>query len=172
MSQAENKVKWCLEKARKELATSDTHRGLVKTASDERMARLHIAKAEHNLNAALFFDKNGYSDWSASAFFYCIYHCFLAIIRKYGYESRNQECTIALIEALIEEGTITLDQKFLKTLKIGQVKEENLIMIREEFQYGVETAFEHKEQINKLTQLCKEAIAATQRIVFNKGSSS
>ena len=167
MSQASNKVKWCLNKAKRELAEGSTHRGLVEQESNDGLAKLHLLKAQHNLSAALFFDKNGYSDWSASAFFYCIYHCFLAISRKYGYESRNQECTIAVIEMLKEQGKISLDDKFISTLKIAQ-DEHSAIQAREEFQYGTETEFEQKEQFAKFTKLCKEAIDEASKIVFGK----
>lgn len=170
MSQASNKVKWCLNKAKKEMDEIGHHRGLLEQGSDDKMARLHIAKAEHNLNAALFFAKNGYSDWSASAFFYCIYHCFLAILRKFGYESRNQECTIAVVEMLKEEGKIDVDEKFINTLKINQSKEDehSTIRIREDFQYGVSVEFQKKEQFEMLSEMCKEAIDITKGIVFKK----
>ena len=62
MSQASNKVKWCLNKAKKELAEIGMHRGLVEQEQDFKSAALHIEKARHNLNAALFFQKNNYSD--------------------------------------------------------------------------------------------------------------
>jgi len=89
MSQASNKVKWCLNKAKKELEKSNLHRGLVKLERGFILSEKHVTKAEHNMKAALYFQKGGFSDWSASAFFYCIYHCFLAILRKFNYESRN-----------------------------------------------------------------------------------
>ena len=91
MSQASKQVDWCLKKAQKELIEKDAHRGLVKITPDIKLAGKHIAKAEHNLNAASDFAKMGYSDWSPSAFFYSMYHCFLAILSKFGYQSRNQE---------------------------------------------------------------------------------
>jgi uncharacterized protein (UPF0332 family) len=87
------------------LEEQDWHRGLVEVEPNVEEARKHIAKAEYDKKAALFFDKNGYSDWSASAFFYSLYHCFLAVLVKHGYESRNQDCTLAVIEFLKEEGT-------------------------------------------------------------------
>ncbi len=89
MSEAKNKVEWCLKKAKKELEASKKHRGLVKAKPNLEEAKKHVAKAEHNFKAALSFEKTGFSDWSVSAAFYTIYHCFLAIIVKFGYESRN-----------------------------------------------------------------------------------
>ncbi len=136
MSQASNKVKLCLNKAERELEEKGIHRGLVKTEPNKHLAEKHITKAQHNLNAAFYFERGGYSDWSASAFFYCIYHCFLAILRRFGYESRNQECTIATIEMLKEEGAIQLDDAFIIALKsvAGEdIHEASVIQLREIF---------------------------------------
>src|SRR3989338_8259591 len=160
MSEASNKVKWCLNKAKRELEESSLHRGLVKAEGIEELAKKHITKAEHNLKAALYFEKGGFSDWSASAFFYCIYHCFLAVLRKFGYESRNQECTIAVIEMLKEEGKIPMGQKFIDALKITKTEERhesNAISLRENFQYSTDIDFESQEEFNKLVEMCKEA---------------
>lgn len=168
MSQASNKVRWCINKAKKELEEEGMHRGLVEQQEDNELSKRHLTKAQHNLNAALFFIRSGYSDWSASAFFYSIYHCFLAILRKFGYESRNQECTIAAIEMLKEQGKISIDERLINTLKIAQTKEDySVIIIRENFQYGTDIEFQKKEEIERLTQICKEAIETTSKIVFN-----
>ena len=168
MSQASNKVKWCINKAKRELEESNLHRGLVKVEEDKESANKHITKAEHNLKAALYFEKGGFSDWSVSAFFYCIYHCFLAIARRFGYESRNQECTIALVEMLKEEGKIDIDEKFIDTLKIEKAEERhenNIIKLRENFQYSGDLDFKEKEEFNNLVELCKEAINKTRDII-------
>ncbi len=112
MTKASNKLDWCLHKAKKELEEGKKHHGLIKSKPNNEETLLHISKAEHNIRAISYFNKGGYSDWSTSAGFYCIYHCFLAIGHKFGYESRNQECTIALMRVLKEEGKIDIDDKF------------------------------------------------------------
>lgn len=171
MSQVSNKVKWCLNKAQKELEESGLHRGLVLGQKDKAMALQHIAKAEHNLRAATFFEQNGYGDWSASAIFYCIYHCFLAVLRYEGYESRNQECTIAVIELLKEEGKIPIDDKLINAIKItSQDEEASVIKLRENFQYGIALEFTKKEQFAYLLQLCKQALAATKDIIYEENN--
>ena len=157
-----------MNKAKRELEESNLHRGLVETGKDEELAKKHIIKAEHNLKAALYFEKGGFSDWSASAFFYCIYHCFLAILRKFGYESRNQECTIAVIDMLKEEGKIDIDEKFIDTLKITKAEEKhesNVIELRENFQYSTDIDFKEKEEFNKLVEFCKEVLNKTRDII-------
>jgi len=168
MSHASNKIKWCLNKAKKELEESDLHRGLIKTQENIELAQKHIIKAEHNLKSAIYLEKGGFSDWSTSSFFYCIYHCFLAILRKFGYESRNQECTISVIEMLKEEGKIDIDEKIINNLKITKTEEmheSNIIKLREEFQYSTDLNFKGKEEFNKLIELCKEAINKTKEII-------
>ncbi len=170
MAQVDNKVEWCLKKAEKELKESPWHRGLVRIKPSLTEAQKHVEKAEHNLKAAQFFNDNGYSDWSASAFFYCIYHCFLAILLKYGYESRNQECTLAVIEMLIEKDIIDLELKYLNLLNLTKAKEmdHNLIKIREEFQYGTGTSYQKVEEFEYFVKTCQEMIHRTKEIINRK----
>lgn len=89
MSHAANKVKWCMNKAKKELAEKQKHRGLVEMLPQRELAFQHLAKAEHNFKALFYLERGGFTDWSISAGFYCIYHCLLALLAKYDYESRN-----------------------------------------------------------------------------------
>src|SRR3989338_11297305 len=134
MSQASNHVKYCLNKAKKEITGGKKHRGLVDIKPDISKAGLHIEKAEHNFNAISYFDEGGFSDWSVSAAFYTIYHCFLAILAKHGYESRNQDCTMAAIQFLKEESKIQLGDKFAVALKyhaeIEERHEDTVIELR------------------------------------------
>lgn len=179
MSQASKQVDWCLNKAKKEieecnkLKVRPRHRGLIKTDSNLEKAKEHIEKAEYNLKSALDFSKTGYSDWSISAFFYSLYHCFLSISYKFGYESGNQSCTISLIEFLKEEGRIDIDSKFVEMFKYednGKEKDENIesiIEMREDYTYGTKKDAS-KEKIDEFTLLCKELIERTKNIVFGK----
>ena len=141
MSQASNHVKWCLSKAKKEIEECKKHgkrlkhRGLLEITPDAESAQKHIEKAEHNFKAISKFKGIGYSDWSVAAGFYSIYHCFLAIAVKFGYESRNQACTISLIEWLKEEGRIDINQNLVDILKeadIGELQEGKVIEMRED----------------------------------------
>lgn len=142
MSQLKNKVDWCLEKAEKELAEKNKHRGLIRIKSDIKLAREHISKSEHYLEAT-FFLKQKFSDISASTVFYSIYHSMLSILAKFGYESRNQECTFAVIYNLIDLGEIDLDKSLID--KVFLLSDESIIEFRERFQYGTELSM--KEEI-------------------------
>jgi len=176
MSQASKQIKWCLNKADKEieeckkLGKRIKHRGLVKSEPDVEEANKHIAKAIHNFNAITRFGDIGFSDWSISAGFYCIYQCFLAIARKFGYESRNQSCTVALIENLKEENKISIEQKFIDMLKyqdIEEIQEDSIIDLRENYTYGVELSVKEKVKIDELIKTCQEIIDATKEIVIH-----
>ncbi|MCK5282430.1 MAG: hypothetical protein KAK00_03395 [Nanoarchaeota archaeon] len=131
-------------------------------------AKNHIIKAQHNLKALISNEKNGFSDWATSAGFYTIYPCFLAIITKFGYESRNQECTIALVESLKEDKKIELNQDIVDAIKTSDHKEKqeiSVVELRENFQYGSGTEVEDK-YIYDLKEICKKAIAETKKIIY------
>ncbi len=173
MSQTSKQVDWCLKKAKKEieecskLKIRTRHRGLLKIDSNDEEARKHIEKAEYNLKSALDFVKTGHSDWSISAFFYSLYHCFLSIAYKFGYESGNQSCTISLIEYLKEQGKINIDSKFIEMFKYEDNEDDinSIIQMREDYTYGTKKNAS-KEKTDELTVLCKELIEKTKEIVF------
>src|SRR3989344_8428437 len=137
MGHLENKIEWCLNKAKKE---GSKHRGLKKVSPDDEKANKHIEKANHNLKAMLYMIKGNFPDWAVSGSFYTIYHCLLAILAKHGYESRNQECTFVAVEYLIKNKKVDLDIQLLR--KIASFEEnleaEDILTLREEFQYGTE----------------------------------
>jgi len=165
MSHAKNKVNWCLNKAKKELQEGKQHRGLVKVEVDLEKAREHLAKAEHNLKVTFYLQKGGFTDWCSSSLFYVIYHCFLAILVKYGYETRNQECTFALIASLIEDKKITLIQEDLEKVSMLNLKEtqespDTVVSIREDYQYSTKVSLENKEY-QELLQLAKRILDKT-----------
>lgn len=168
MSHTRNKVEWCLKKAEKELQQSDKHRGLTRIKSDPKLIDAHIKKAEHNLKAITDFKRIGYSDWSASAAFYSIYHCLLAIITKLGYESRNQECTFALIYHLIETRQIDLNKGIIQEVHLLDPEEKHksptIIEIRETGQYGINLSLKD-ETFNRLIRIAKTVLDQTKIIL-------
>lgn len=74
-----------------------------------------------------------------------MYHGLLAVLYKFGYESKKHECTLKVVESLIESGQIGLDLDdiaFIRTAE--QMKPHDAKALREEFQYGTKT------EVNKL----------------------
>ena len=68
MTHSENKVRWCLKKAEKELAEKEEHRGLIQIEPNLEEAQKHIKKAQHNFLAINYFAK-GNSEKCILAFF-------------------------------------------------------------------------------------------------------
>jgi uncharacterized protein (UPF0332 family) len=164
-----------LNKAKKEIEECEKqgkrkkHRGLLEAEQDIEIAKKHIEKATHNLSLIDILEDQGFSDWSVNAAFYAIYHCFLAIASKFGYESRNQTCTISLIEYLKEKGKIDIDKKYIDMLKYAKVEEEkgnSIIEMREELTYGIKVSPKDKRKIKELVEECKNLIDITKEIVY------
>ena len=172
MSQASKYVHWCLTKAQKEiedckkLGKRQKHRGLLKTDPDIEEAKKHLAKAEHNLEGITKFKEIEFSDWSMSAGFYCIYHCFLAIAATFGYESANQTCTISLMRFLKKENKISVDEKFIELLEYEEI-ENSVIDLRENYTYGVHISVKDEAKLDELKRTCKEMIDITKEIVHS-----
>ena len=148
----------------KEGEKGERHNGLKKIEISEEKIQGHLKKAIHNFKAMITFQKTGFSDWSASASFYCLYHCLLALIAKEGYESRNQNCTFALIEDLIDKKKISLTKEDVKEIFDKDITDDlkhsdKILDIRENMQYSIKTALEQEEFL--------ELKERTQRL-FNK----
>jgi uncharacterized protein (UPF0332 family) len=151
-----DKVKDCFKSGEK----GERHKGLRRIESNEDLIAGHLKKAIHNFNAIDDFNKIGYSDWSASASFYCLYHCLLAILAKENIESRNQTCTFAFIEKMIENNQLSLTKEelneiFDKDVSENLIHSEKILDIRENMQYSIKTSLEQKE-FSLLKQRTKE----------------
>ena len=98
-----------------------------------------------------------------------MYQCFLSIATKFGYESGNQTCTVALIEYLKEEGKIDLDQKFIDIMKYKDDQQDktnpSIIDLREEYTYSAKISVD-REMIILLTALCQELLQKTKDIAY------
>jgi len=177
MSQASKQVDWCLDKAKKEIEECKSagkrpkHRGLLKIEPNLEEAKEYIQKAEKDLEITEYLAKKergnfGYA--SIGTIFYSMYHCFLAIAAKFGYETGNQTCTIALMENLKEEGKINIDQKFIEMFKYKEdekEKKDSIIEMREEFTYSTKIHVD-EEKINEFIERCRELIDVTKEIIF------
>lgn len=152
MSQTEQHLKWCLNDARR----------LVKIKPNLELAKKHLKKSEYNYEVMQDLGELKRYDWALNVGFYSIYHCFLAILAKYGYESRNQACTITALLSLIDEKKIGLDKDLV--IQFDNLDVEKNVMnptvrkSREVSTYGVETSINLQE-----LKRIKEMIVKIQR---------
>ena len=158
MPQIDNHLKWCLK---------DTRR-LVKVKPDLDLAQKHIKKSEYNYGVLQTLERLKIYDWALNVGFYAIYHCFLALLAKYGYQSKNQACTITVLLTLINEKKLDLEKDLITQFDTLDV-EENLTsptirMEREVSTYGVETSID-LEQLKKIKELIIKVQRETIRIL-------
>ena len=158
MPQIGNHLKWCLKDPRR----------LTKTKPDMDLAQKHIKKSEYNSSVMRTLEGLNIYDWALNVGFYAIYHCFLAILAKYGYESRNQACTITVLLSLINEKKLGLDKDLVTQFDTLDV-EKNIVnpTVRESRElstYGVETSI-GLQQLKKIKELTLKVQRETIKIL-------
>ena len=158
MPQVDNHLKWCLK---------DEHR-LVKTKPDLDSAQKHLKKSEHNYSVVQTLEKLKIYDWALNIGFYSIYHCFLAILSKYGYESKNQSCTITALLSLIDRKELNLDKNLILQFDTLEIEKDltspTIRMKRELSTYGVETSID-LQQLKHIKELVVRVQRETIRIL-------
>lgn len=141
---------------------------MTKTKPDIELAQKHIKKSEYNYKVMQTLEKQKIYDWALNVGFYSIYHCFLAILAKHGYESRNQSCAITVLLTLINEGKINLDKDLVTqfdTLDIEKnISNPTVREMRELSTYGVVTSID-LQQLNKIKELVLKVQRETIKIV-------
>jgi len=155
MGRIENTFKWCLKKGDK---------GLNKISSNIEESENQIKKASSDLDTMNYLYEGGKTDWVASTAFYAMYHSLLAILYKFGYESRNQECTIIVIEKLMKDKVINFEQNYIDLIRSLQENVEDAKSIREDMQYGSETSME-EERCKKLMENAKKFVDRVKEIL-------
>lgn len=133
------------------------------------MAQKHIKKSEHNYRIVQTLENLKIYDWALNVGFYAIYHCFLAILAKYGYESRNQACTITILLTLINDKKLDLDKDLVAQFDTFDVEKSissspTVRERREISTYGVETSIDLQE-LKKIKELILKVQRETIRIL-------
>jgi len=158
MPQIDEHLKWCLKDPRR----------LIKTKPDLDLAQKHIKKSEHNYSVLQTLERLKIYDWALNVGFYAAYHCFLAILAKYGYESRNQACTITILIDLINNKKLNIDKDLIAQFDALDV-EKNITTptareSRELSTYGVETSID-LQQLKRMKELILKMQRETIRIL-------
>lgn len=146
MPQINKHLQWCLKEPKR----------LAKTNPDLDLAQKHLEKSEYNYGVLQTLESLKIYDWALNVGFYAIYHCFLAILAKYGFESRNQACTVSAMLSLINEEKISLDKELVAQFDMLDV-EKNITSptvreSREISTYGVETSID-LQQLKRIKEL-------------------
>jgi len=101
--------------------------------------------------------------------FYSMYYCALAILAKFGIESRSQRCTALFLRYAKDKGIIEIDDDFIDRITVYKEKESKSdVDEREEARYG--TYVKNKDIIEKydlMTDVCKKIISKTEDIIYS-----
>ncbi len=164
-------IKDCFESAIKDENKGRKHKGLLLTKKDDKTAEGYIKKAKLNLELCDFYKQKGFDYKIPEEWFYTLYYCALAILSKFGIESRSQKCTAYFLKYAKNNKLIDYDDEFIERIMVYRGKEElSDVDEREKARYSSsikskEIEAKYREMIN----ICKKAISQAEEIVFSNG---
>lgn len=163
------KVFECFSIARKEEEKGKKHKGLLFLGKDDKKAEEYIQKAKTNLGICDLYKKQRLDYKIPEEWFYSQYYCALAILAKFGVESRSQKCTALFLRYVKDKGLIDYDNEFIDRIMVYKEKEEKTdVDEREDARYG--SSVQSEEIIGKyefMMDVCKRCISACEEIVFS-----
>lgn len=162
-------VKDCFASALKEESKGRKHKGLLLTKPTRKEAEEYIIKSKKNLELCIFYKEKGFDYKLPEEWFYTLYYCALAILAKFGVESRSQRCTALFLKYVKEKGIISYSDEFIQRIMVYKEKEETSdVDEREKSRYS--SAIHIKEvtkNYNKMMDVCRNAISQCEEIVFS-----
>jgi uncharacterized protein (UPF0332 family) len=165
----EKEVKDCFTDAIKEEKKGKKHKGLLLTKKEDKVAEDYIKKAKLNLELCDFYKQKGFDYKIPEEWFYTLYYCALAILSKFGVESRSQKCTAYFLRYAKDKGLIDYEDEFIERITVYRDKGElSDVDEREKARYSssikskeIETKYEN------MVNICKKAIFQAEEIIFS-----
>ncbi|MFH0798528.1 MAG: hypothetical protein V1906_03895 [Candidatus Woesearchaeota archaeon] len=165
-----NVVRDCFANAKKDEKKGKKHKGLLIINPDQKKAEGYIVKAKLNLELCGLYKERGFDYKIPEEWFYTLYYCALAILAKFGIESRSQKCTAAFLRYAKDNGLIDYDDEFIDRITVYSDKEEKSdVDERESSRYGSSTkSREISSKYEYMTDVCKRVISQCEYIVFSR----
>jgi len=162
-------VRACFISALKDEKKGKKHKGLFITKPDNNIAEEYIKKAKLNLELCDFYKQKGFDYKIPEEWFYTLYYCALAILSKFGIESRSQKCTAYFLRDAKDNNLIEYDDEFIGRIMVYREKEEKSdVDEREKARYSsLITSKEVEVKYEEMTNVCKRAIFQAEEIVFS-----
>src|SRR3989338_6877748 len=163
-----NKVRECFISALKDEKKDKKHKGLLITKPDNKTAESYIQKAKLNLELCDFYKQKGFDYKIPEEWFYTLYYCALAILSKFGIESRSQKCTAYFLRYAKNKGLIEYDNEFIDRITVYREKEEKSdVDERETARYSSSIKSEEvSAKYKHMADVCKKAISQCEEIIF------
>lgn len=162
-------VKDCFVNAAKDEKKGRKHKGLLIAKPSDKNAEEYLAKAKINLQLCDLYKQQGFDYKIPEEWFYTLYYCALAILSKFGIESRSQKCTAAFLRYAKNNSLIEYDDEFIDRITVYKTKEElSDVDEREKARYGSSIKSEEvAAKYGHMTDICKKAISQCEEIVFS-----
>jgi uncharacterized protein (UPF0332 family) len=162
-------IRDCFESARKDEEKGKKHKGLLVVEPSGKKAEDYLDKARDSLRFCEMYKQAGADYKIPEEWYYSLYYCALAILCKFGVETRSQRCTAFFIKYVKEKGLIDYDIDFIEKIMVYKEKEnKSAVDEREEARYGPNIKMKEVEkQYGSMMELCRRAISQAQDIVFS-----
>ncbi len=163
-------LKECFKLAIKEENKGKKHKGLLVVKPNDILAKEFIQKAKINLELCKLYKEKGIDYKIPEEWFYTLYYCALAIMAKFGVESRSQRYTALFLQYAHDKGVIDYDENFIRRITVHKDKsEESEVDEREKSRYSSSIKIEKvSERYEEMTLICKKAINQCEEIVFSE----
>ena len=162
-------VRDCFASALNDEKKGKKHKGLLITKPDNQMAEKYIKKARLNLELCDLYKERGFDYKIPEEWFYTLYYCALAVLSKFGIESRSQKCTAYFLKYAKKDNLISYDDEFIERIMVYRDKEESSdVDERERARYS--SSIKSKEiesRYKSMMSVCKKAISQAEEIIYS-----
>ena len=162
-------IRECFKSARKDEEKGKKHKGLLIIEPSLEKAKEYLDKARDCLKFCEMYRKAGSDYKIPEEWYYSLYYCALAILCKFGVETRSQRCTALFVKYVKEKGLIEYDNEFIEKIIVHKEKDKKTAVDeREEARYSPKIKIEKvEERYNDMMELCKRAISRAEEIVYS-----
>ncbi len=167
---ADIKLRECFKLAKHDEEKGKKHKGLILIKPDDNEAKDYLKKAKDHLEVCSFFKQTGRDYRLPEEWFYCMYLCGLAIITKFGVESRSQRCTALFLRHVKELGLIEIEDEFIHRITVYSEKDKRTdVDERQDSKYSA--WMKNQDVIGKyeyMMNFCRKCIEQCSEIVYSK----
>ena len=167
--EVEKKLRECFKSALKDEERGKKHKGLLITEPSIENAKHYLGKAKDSLKFCELYNKMGTDYKIPEEWYYTLYYCALAILSKFGIETRSQRCTALFLKYVKSKNMINYKDEFIERIMVYKEKVKKTdVDEREKARYSPKIKIkEVAEQYEKMMNVCKEAISQCEDIVFS-----
>ena len=160
----------CFKNAKCDEDNGIKHKGLLIISPSIERAREYLDKAKDSLKFCEIYKKAGADYKIPEEWYYSLYYCALAILCKFGVETRSQRYTALFIKYVKEKEIINYDAGFIDRIMVHKEKgKTSAVDEREEARYGSKIKIEEVEKrYDDTMAICKKAISQAEEIVYSK----